>query len=69
MRLKEKEIEGASGGNGLILGGILVINTNAQEVTAVYPEQTGQEIPGQEIAASVKEARSRAGLKLFNAKV
>jgi hypothetical protein len=66
VRLKEKGISGANGGNGLILGGIFVINTNAQELTAVFPEQTGQEIPGDMIAAAVKEARSRAAPKLFN---
>ena len=62
QRLKDKGISGANGGNGLILGGIFIINTNAQKVTAVYPEQTGKEIPGEMIAASVKEARSKGRL-------
>ena len=64
VRLKEKGISGVNGGNGLILGGVFVINTNAQEVEAIYPEQTGKEIPGEMIAASIKGKIKRPHLSI-----
>lgn len=51
-RLKAKKIEGNMVGDGITLGGILVISPQ-NEVLFAYKEETGQEIPTAEIAAAL----------------
>ena len=62
IRIKEKNIEGRAGGNGLVLGGIFVINPDENDENAIvytYKEATGKEIPGKEIGDAVKAARKQ----------
>lgn len=54
-RIKEKNLDGNMRGEGLILGGIFVINPK-KKVVSVFPESTGKEIPSDEIIAAVKGA-------------
>jgi hypothetical protein len=58
VRLKAKNIEGNMAGDGLVLGGVFVIDSDAEDVTYVYKEATGKEIPREEIADAVKAVRS-----------
>ena len=72
VRLKDKEVEGRAGGNGLVLGGIFVIDPDAEDDKAVvytYKEATGKEIPGEEIAEAVKTARKQKSLSFFGNRV
>ena len=60
VRLQEKNVKGVAGGNGLVLGGIIVINPSAKDDEAIvytYPEATGKEIPEDDIIDAVKAAR------------
>jgi len=56
-RIKEKNLDGNMRGEGLILGGIFVINSRKQTVE-VFPESTGKEIPSDDIAEAAKKAQS-----------
>jgi hypothetical protein len=53
-RIKEKGLEGNFRGEGLVLGGIVVIDTAKSVVKFTYCEETGKEIPRDEIAAAVR---------------
>lgn len=52
-RIKAKNLAGNMRGEGLILGGILVISPKKKTVVE-FPESTGKEIPSEEIIAAVK---------------
>lgn len=54
QRIKDKDIEQVRGGNGIVLGGIIIVDPNTQKVDYVYKEQTGKEIPVDEIVAACK---------------
>lgn len=56
-RIKAKNLDGNFRGEGLVLGGILVISPK-EGVVYSYKEQTGKEIPRQEIIDAVKLASS-----------
>ena len=56
-RIKEKNLDGNMRGEGLVLGGIFVINSKKQTVE-VFPESTGKEIPADDIAEAAKKAQS-----------
>jgi hypothetical protein len=51
-RIKAKKLEGNYKGEGLTLGGILVVKKG--EVVYKYAEETGSEIPTEEIARAVR---------------
>ena len=59
IRMKDKGIEGNFAGNGLVLGGVFVIDTDAEAITYTYKEATGKEIPRDEIADAVKAVRNQ----------
>ena len=56
-RIKEKNLDGNMRGEGLVLGGIFVIDPKKQSVE-VFPESTGKEIPTADIAEAVKKVKS-----------
>ena len=60
-RLKEKKIDGNMVGDGLTLGGILVIGPK-NEVLYQYKEETGKEIPTKEIADALARLADSQGL-------
>lgn len=51
-RLESKEVEGNMMGDGLVQGGVLVVGPGKLEY--VYLEDTGQEIPSDEIEAAIR---------------
>ena len=53
-RLKEKEVEGNMVGEGLVLGGVLVVNKDG-DVLFSYREETGQAVPVTDIQQALKE--------------
>lgn len=53
-RIKEKGLEGNMRGEGLVLGGIVVVDTAKSAVKFTYCEETGKEIPKDAIAAAVR---------------
>ena len=59
IRMKNKGIEGNFAGNGLVLGGVFVLDTDAEAITYTYKEATGKEIPRDEIADAVKAVRNQ----------
>lgn len=64
-RIKAKNLEGNFRGEGLTLGGILVISPK-DGVVYKYEEQTGKEIPRQEIIDAVKRASGSGSSKPFS---
>jgi len=51
-RAEEKKVKGNFNGEGLVQGGILIISPEGK-VVYMYPEQTGSEIPLDEIRAAI----------------
>ena len=51
-RLKEKEVEGNMVGEGLVLGGVLVVD-KAGSIQYMYKEETGSEVPVEEIKTAL----------------
>jgi len=52
-RIKEKNLEGNMRGEGLVLGGIVVLDKN-KKVVFTYYEETGKEIPKDAIIAACR---------------
>lgn len=64
-RIKAKNLEGNFRGEGLVLGGILVISPK-EGVVYSHKEQTGKEIPRQEIIDAVKLASGSGSKSPFS---
>lgn len=64
-RIKAKNLEGNMRGEGLILGGIIVIDPKQKEAVYTYYESTGKEIPNDDIIAAVRGIKSSSPFKFF----
>ena len=60
-RLKRKNISGNMKGDGIVQGGIIIFNDKGQAQYA-YREETGSEVPIDDIIAAVKMVKANSGV-------
>ena len=60
-RLKRKKISGNMKGDGIVQGGIIIFNNKGQARYA-YREETGSEVPIDDIIAAVKMVKANSGV-------
>ena len=58
-RLKRKNISGNMKGDGIVQGGIIIFNNNGEAMYA-YREETGSEVPIDDIIAAVKMVKANS---------